>query len=178
MPDDITNQQDQEILELLKDYPMPEAAADYFDQALVRATHEGSRRQRYRWMMTGFGSAIAAGFALWAIGGFFLTSPDLPTADSTIPEITMTLAQPQTVNLIFATSEALDAATLTVRLPEGIELSGFPGMREISWETSLTVGKNLLPLTLIATSPFGGDVYATLEHNNRGRTFRLRIEVS
>ncbi len=181
MQDENTNQQDQEdrrIRERLKDYPMPEAPTGYFDQALVRATHEGSRRQRNRWMMTGFGSAIAAGLVLWIIGGFFLASPDLPTADSTIPGITMTLARPQTVNLVFATSEALDAATLTVRLPEGIELSGFPGVREISWETSLTAGKNLLPLTLIATLPFGGEVYATLEHNNRGRTFRLRVEVS
>jgi len=43
------DKQDQKILALLKDYPMPEATAGYFDQALVRATHEGSRRQRNRW---------------------------------------------------------------------------------------------------------------------------------
>ncbi|MCH7830168.1 MAG: hypothetical protein IIB75_06315 [Proteobacteria bacterium] len=178
MPDKDTDPQDRGIQALLKDYPMPAVAATYFDHALVQATHEGSRRQRNRWMITGFGSAVAAGLALWMIGGFFLTSPDLPTADAAIPGITMTLAKPQTVNLIFATVEALPSATLTVRLPEGIELVGFPGLREISWETSLSVGKNLLPLTLIATSPFGGEVYATLEHDNRGRTFRLRVEVS
>jgi len=44
------DKQDQKILALLKDYPMPEATAGYFDQALVRATHEGSRRQRNRWL--------------------------------------------------------------------------------------------------------------------------------
>lgn len=181
MQDESTNQQDREdrrIQELLKDYPMPEAPTGYFDQALVRATHEGSRRQRNRWLLTGFGSAVAAGLVLWMVGGFLLTSPDLPTSTPTVPAITMTLAQPQVVNLIFATTEALDTATLTVRLPAGIELSGFPGRREISWKTSLNVGKNLLPLTLIATSRFGGEVYATLQHNNRGRTFRLRVEVS
>ena len=45
--DDMTNE-DREIQELLKDYPMPQATAEFFDQALARATHEGSRRQRNR----------------------------------------------------------------------------------------------------------------------------------
>ena len=178
MPNKDTQQQDQEILALLKDYPMPEATAGFFDQALVRATHEGTRRQRNRWLFTGFGSAVAAGLVLWVIGGFLLASPELPSADAAIPGITMTLEEPRTVNLVFASAEPLDAATLTVRLPEGIEMSGFPGQREISWQTSLNAGKNLLPLKLIATSPLGGEVYATLRHDDRGRTFRLRVDVS
>jgi len=172
------DKQDQEILALLKDYPMPQASAAYFDQALMRATHEGSRRQRNRWLVTGFGSALAAGLVLWMIGGFFLTTPDLPLADPTIPGITMTLEEPRTINLVFASAEPLDAATLTVQLPPGIEMSGFPGQREVTWETSLNAGKNLLPLKLIATSPLGGEVFAILRHDDRGRTFRLRIDVS
>jgi hypothetical protein len=172
------DQQDQEILALLKDYPMPEAAAGYYDQALVRATHEGSRRQRNRWLLTGFGSAIAAGLAIWMIGGLFFTTPELPGADPTIPGVTMTLAEPRTINLVFASTEALNGATLTVQLPPGIEMSGFPGQREVTWETSLTAGKNLLPLKLIATSPQGGEVFATLRHDDRGRTFRLRVDIS
>ncbi len=178
MQNEDTNQQDQEILALLKDYPMPEASAGFFDQALVRATHEGTRRQRNRWLMTGFGSAVAAGFVLWMLGGFFLTTPDLPTPDADIPGIVMTLEEPRTIKLVFASAEPLDSATLTVALPAGIEMSGFPGQREVTWQTSLNAGKNLLPLRLIATSPIGGEVYATLKHDDRGRTFRLHVDVS
>lgn len=177
--DIIADKQDQEIQALLTDYPVPEATADYFDQALVRATHAGSRRQRNRWIMTGFGSAVAAGLVLWMVGGFLLTTtPDLPHADPTIPGITMTLEEPRTINLVFASAEPLEFATLTVQLPDGIEMSGFPGQREVTWQTSLTAGKNLLPLKLIATSPLGGEVYATLRHDTRSRTFQLRIDVS
>ncbi len=172
------DQDDPELRALLKDYPMPEATAGFFDQALVRATHEGSRRQRNRWIMTGFGSAVAAGLVLWIVGGFLLTTQDLPVADPAIPGITMTLQEPRTINLVFASAEPLHAATLTVRLPAGIEMSGFPGQREVTWQTSLKAGKNLLPLRLIATSPLGGEVYAILRHDNRGRTFRLRVDVS
>ena len=171
------NTQDQEILELLKDYPMPDAHAGYYDQALVRATHEGSRRQRNRWLLTGFGSAVAAAAALWIVSGVFFSSPDLPATDAAMPGVTIALEQPRTVNLVFASATALDSAVLTVSLPGGIELDGFPGQREITWETSLNEGKNLLPLTLVALTPAGGELLATLEHEDRDRTFRLRVDV-
>ena len=161
MTNEDTNRQDQEIQALLRDYPMGEASAGFYDQALVRATHEGTRRQRNRWLLTGFGSAVAAGLALWMISVVFMATPELPSSEPAIPGVTMVLAEPQ-----------------TVRLPDGIELSGFPGQREVTWQTSLAEGKNLLPLKLIATSPLGGEVHATLVHNDRGRTFRLRVDVS
>ena len=172
-----TNRQDQEVLKLLKDYPMPAADATFYDQALVRATHEGSRRQRNKWVLTGFGAAVAATMAAWMIGGMLLNDPQLPDAEMTIPGVTMALAEPRTVNLVFASATALDSATLTVSLPDGIELSGFPGQREITWETSLNEGKNLLPLTLVALTPVGGELLARLEHEDRDRTFRLRVDV-
>ena len=170
--------QEQEILELLKDYPAPEPSPGFYDQALARATHEGTRRQRNRWIMTGFGSAVAAGIVLWVIGGFLLTAPDVPQPDASIPGIALTLEEPRTINLVFASKSALDTATLTVTLPAGIELAGFPGQKEITWQTSLVEGRNLLPLELIALTPAGGEVFARLEHKDRNRTFRLRVEVS
>ena len=176
--DDFSDKRDQEILELLKDYPMATAETGFYDQALARATHEGSRRQRNRWVMTGFASAIAAGLVLWFIGGTFLMTPNLPQPDNSIPGIAMTLEEPRTVNLVFASATALDSATLTVSLPDGIELAGFPGQTEITWQTSLVEGKNFLPLELIALSTAGGEVLARLEHDDRDRTFRLRIDVS
>ncbi|MGI9238870.1 MAG: hypothetical protein ACR2QZ_15830 [Woeseiaceae bacterium] len=173
-----TKIEDPALQALLKDYPAPEPAAGFYEQALARATHEGSRRQRNRWIMTGFGSAVAAGIALWFVGGFFFATPEATLPDPTIPGITMTLEEPRTVNLVFASETSMDAAMLTVTLPEGVELDGFPGQREITWQTSLNEGKNLLPLRLIAVSPIGGEVLARLEHDDRDRTFRLRIDVT
>ena len=81
-------------------------------------------------------------------------------------------------NLVFASAATLDSATLTVSLPDGIEIDGFPGQREITWQTSLNEGKNLLPLTLVALTPVGGELLARLEHEDRDRTFRLRVNVT
>jgi len=169
------NEQDQKVLELLEDHPMPVADAGFYDQALVRATHKGSRRQRMRWLLTGFGAATVA---IWVVAGTLLSTPELPDPVAAIPGVTIAMEEPRTINLVFSSAAPLDAATLTVSLPEGIELQGFPGQREITWETSLNEGKNRLPLTLIAISRAGGALLARLEHDNRDRTFRLRVDVT
>ena len=88
----------------------------------------------------------------------------------------MSVDEPKTVRLVFSSATALPDATLTVSLPEGLELAGFAGQREITWSTSLTPGKNVLALELIATSPVNGDVYATLRHADEEKTFRLRVD--
>ena len=155
------------------DVPTPDAA--FFDQALLRAAHQGGRQQHRRGWLKGFGSAIAAGVAVWLMGGLFFNSPDVPGTD--VPVVTMALEEPRTVNLVFASASDLVDATLTVTLPDGIEIAGFAGQREISWETSLVAGRNVLPLKLIATSPMGGEILATLRHNEDDRTFRLRVTV-
>lgn len=169
---------EQELRDLLRDFPAPHAAPQFYDRALVRAAGKSSRRHRNRWLMTGFGSAIAAGLAIWVISGVLLTTPELPDVNTTIPGVTVALEEPRTVNLVFASATSLESAMLTVSLPEGIELAGFPGQREIAWETSLSEGRNLLPLKLIALTPAGGELLARLEHDDRDRTFRLHIDVS
>jgi anti-sigma factor RsiW len=164
------------LRELLRKHPVPVPDAAYFDRALATATHVGTNRQRNRWMMTGFGGAIAAGVLAWVIGGALLQAPRGPATG--ISGVTMALEEPRTLNLVFSSSAALTDAVLTVTLPPGIEVEGYAGMQEITWMTSLRPGKNILPLRLIATTPHGGELLATLEHEDRDRTFRIRVTVS
>lgn len=161
---------------------MPAASATFYDQAIARATHQGSRLQRNRWVLTGFSAAVAAGLAVWLISGMLLTNPATTVSSdamqAAIPGVTMTLEEPRTINLVFASATALESATLTVSLPVGIELDGFPGQREISWETNLNQGRNLLPLKLIALTPVGGELLARLEHDGNDRVFHLQVNIS
>lgn len=169
---------DREILALLRDDPVPPAAAGFYDRALGRAVLERRRRQRKRRLYSGVGAAIAAGVVAWIAVGALWNAPDPAIPGAQIPGVTIALEQPKTVNLVFSSAMPLDEASLTVTLPDGVELAGFPGQREITWETSLKAGKNLLPLTLIATSPAGGELLARLEHDHHDRSFRLRVAVT
>lgn len=151
---------------------------DFFDRALVTAARRGVKQQHKRSWMTGFGSAVAAGLAIWIISGVLFNAPEGVVVDPAMPTITMALEEPRTINLVFSSATVLDDATLTVLLPEGVELAGFEGQREITWVTSLKKGKNLLPLRLIATVATEGVLLATLKHGDDDRVFRLRVEVS
>ncbi len=169
---------EQQLRESLKDYgesSMPHADAAFFERALAQAAREGTRRQRNRWVMTGIGGTIAAGLVLWMLGGLFFKAPEL--TEPPVPGIVMTLEEPRTLNLVFSSASALADATMTVVLPQGVEVAGFPGLSEISWMTSLDAGKNVLPLTLIATSPHGGELMATLRHEGDDKTFRVKLTV-
>ena len=166
------------LRESLKDYgesSMPHPDAAFFDRALAKAAQNGTRRQRNLWVMTGVGGTIAAGLVLWMLGGLFLKTPQV--AEPSIAAIAMTLEEPRTLNLVFSSATELANATMTVVLPQGIEVQGFAGLQEITWMTSLTEGKNILPLTLIATSLHGGELMATLRHEGDDRTFRVKVTV-
>jgi len=162
----------------LKEYgdsSMPQPDVAFFDRALAKAAQSGTRGQRNRWVMTGFGGAIAAALAVWMIGGTFFATAEL--GEPVIATIAMVIEEPRTVNLVFSSAIPLTDATLTITLPEGIEVMGFQGQREIVWMTSLKEGKNILPLTLIATSPLGGELLATLQHADDDRSFRVQVTV-
>ena len=175
--DDKPTANDEALDALLKDYPMQEASPEFFDKALLVAAQTGARRQRNRWLMTGFGGAIAAGIVAWLVGGMMLTVPDSIAPE--IPGVAIAIEETRQINLVFASSREIDGATLTVELPDGVELAGFPGQRSVSWETSLDAGKNHLPLNLIATRAVDDAiVVARLEHENRRKTFELRIDAS
>lgn len=153
----------------------PQPSAGFYDRALARAAQEGTRRQRNRWVMTGFGSAIAATLMIWVVSSVFFATPEMDTP--AIPGVTMALEAPKTFNLVFSSASALTEASMTVVLPDGIELKGFAGQKEITWMTSLVEGRNVLPLTLIATTPVGGELLATLQHQDDNKTFRLQVSV-
>ena len=170
--------QEQRLRGALKDYgesSMPQPDTAFFDSALASAAHEGTRRQRNRWVMTGVSGTLAAGLVLWMLGGALLDAPE--NLQAPIPAIAMTLETPRSLNLVFSSTAAIADATMTVVLPPGVEVEGFAGQREISWLTSLRAGKNVLPLTLIATSPQGGELLATLRHANDDKTFRVQVDV-
>jgi anti-sigma factor RsiW len=163
----------------LADYAIasvPPPDAGFFDRAMAVAVREGSRKQHKQSWLKGFASALAASAVLWLIAGDWLGVQE--SALAPLPQVTMALEDPRTVNLVFSSATDLADATLTVSLPAGIEIQGFQGQREISWITSLREGKNILPLKLVALSPQGGELMATLRHGDDDKTFRLQVTVA
>ena len=73
------------------DSSMPAPDATYFDRALITAKRQGLKRQHKRSWITGFGSAVAAGLAVWLLSGVLIDAPNTGSTDSAIPTVTMGL---------------------------------------------------------------------------------------
>lgn len=172
---------EKDLRELLRNYgasAMPAPPDAWFDEALENACRAGEREGRNRWLSTGVAAALVASVAVWIVSSALLDVTPVVTPRADIPSVTMTLAQPQTVNLLFSSATELNNAELTLLLPPGVSLAGFEGQREVTWRTSLRAGRNILPLTLVGQLRAEGELQAILTHGDDDRAFRVLVRVT
>ncbi len=163
------------LQQTLVELPVEGPAADFFERALNMAAEQNTQAPMSRWV-TRVGGALAAGLGAIVVIGMLGRSP----APSPVPElqgVTLAMHESRTLNLVFSSTEALEGARLIVELPQGLELDNYPGEQRIRWKTNLQAGRNVLPLDLIAVAGSGGEVVALLEHGEKSKTFRLRVDI-
>lgn len=161
----------QKLLVALKDIPVPPAHDGYEKRMLKFLEEKKPISKHSSWFVAGFTSAIAASFAFWLI-----FSPVTTLNTNKINSVNLIVQKKQTVDLVFNLDNALAEATLTLELPEKVEIAGYPGKRELSWKTSLKKGANRLALPLIATEKHTGYLIAHLKNNGKTKTFRIHLD--
>jgi hypothetical protein len=157
----------------LRVLPAPAPRPGFVDGALARARRgaDGASR-RLRGPLVAM--ALAASLVL-AVGAAFLIGTQV--APVPVHTVTLTLEQPETLRLRFNSAKPLPAATLSLTLPENVELVGYGARRELTWQTDLNEGGNLLQLPLVARGAVEGELVARLSHGQATRTFRVKIEI-
>jgi hypothetical protein len=143
----------------------------FMDQALSRATRTAASAAWPRRRAV-LGMALAASLVLGVAVGAFLTARPDP-----VQTVALTIDRPETVRLMFNSAKPLKAATLSLALPENVELVGYGDRRELSWQTDLREGGNLMQLPLIVRGATKQELVASLSHGGSSKTFRLKIEV-
>lgn len=160
-----------EIRRALRELPVPEPTAAFFDHAIAQAA--ARERPRRHWQWTGL--ALAASVTLAIALNVLLKPTTAPVED--IPGLAITLNQVQEISLVFESDRPMENTRFTIELPDGIELSGYPGQRAISWDGSLAQGTNLLVLPVEARSGQGGELIAYVTHTGKMKYFVLRMNV-
>ena len=159
------------VREAVRKLSPPDPHPGFMDQAFARATRPAIGGARPLWRPV-LGMALAASLVLGvALGVFFATRP-------TVQTVALTLDRPETVRLMFNSARPLKAATLSLALPEKVELVGYGDRRELSWQTDLREGRNLLQLPLIVHGATTEELVARLAQGESTKTFRLKIEVA
>ena len=124
------------------------------------------------WFAAGFGGAMAAGMALWAV--FSLIGPFQPASE--LPMFTVSVQQTRNVSVAINVPEDMDGVTLTVALPENFELSGHHGKRQIAWQTRLKKGRNVLTLPVLATAQGQGQLVARVARDQQSKLLRVNLK--
>ena len=168
-------QQEKEFRHMLKSLPVPPPSQGFSDK-VFRKTIDTCRSQSRRRSWLSAGGAVAAGLALWFMvgipGNYSLQRPQ-----QDVPMSTMNLHASKTIKMIVNASRDMRNATVTVELPEHIEIEGFPGRRSVSWNTNLYKGKNLLALPIVAKTTGRDQIITRIEHESKSKLLKMDMLV-
>lgn len=184
------------MLETLRAMPMVEPPVGFADRVLANAYKSANeqnapqKNHHRQGFVVGFGSAAAAALAMWVVVGMppsdvtdaietprpLVAKVEADKATAQLPVVSIALNAQQTIKLAFASGESLKGARITIRLPKNVALVGYPGRRELSWETNLKKGDNLLSLPVIATQVAQGELVADIEYKGQVKTLRLNLK--
>jgi len=162
----------QAVQEGLRKLSPPEIHPAFVDRAILRATRPqavGAHPTRRALI----GMALAASLVLGLALGAFFSLRDAP-----VQTVALAVEKPETVRMVFSSAKPLRAATLSLSLPENVEVVGYAGQRELTWQTDLREGQNLLQLPLIARGAVKDDLLARLSHGSSTKTFRVKFEMA
>ncbi|MDX5151465.1 MAG: zf-HC2 domain-containing protein [Acidiferrobacterales bacterium] len=163
--------QDKALRQRMQAQLIGQPKAGFADRVLARTVEHHQHQERHHWSF--IGGAIAASVVI-AVTSFVLrfAAPQPEQAQQTLA-----LNQVTRVALALDSREELKGATITLRLPDNVELKGFPGQRMISWKTDIDRGTNLLALPVKGVAAKNGLLVARLEYGNKSKEYKVELSV-
>jgi hypothetical protein len=162
------------LREALRDLPVV-PPSDGFEERVLRRAADANRpsvsRRRGRLTALAMAASLVAGIGI----GLQLSRQDVERGTASL--VTIALQQREVVQLVFHSDTTVRDVTFSVALPEGVELDGYPGRREIVWQGALETGANLLSLPLVAHRPAAGTLRAGIRQGDYSRTFTVDVSV-
>ena len=166
----MTQEYDSPLTRRLRQLPVPPPSADFADRvfAAVRATQRpGVWRPAYLGYALAASLALGVGLAVWL---------DRSVPVSGTQAVVVASGGIEPVRLVFNSPRALAGVTIHLQLPDGVELAGRPGRRELSWQADLQAGANALELPVIVQRGEGGVVTASVSYGQDRRQFAVLVQ--
>lgn len=186
------------LLDALRALPAPRPSAGFFEKAVATAVQTASEKandttpvdfHRRRTDLppkpsyaTALQSLAAAVVVALLLGSLWMAGHDVTAPETGLPAIELIRGAVTPIKLAFSSETALTDARLSLSLPVGVELVGYQGRTDISWNTDLAVGTNVLRLPLVGRLPGDhGDadlLVAKIEHASGAKIFQLHVTVT
>jgi len=171
----------QTIRQALHSLPVEKASPDFEEKvfAAVRSHHVAHNKHSGNRFIAGFATAAVASLTLWFASTVYTPQFDVDAPQASNPQIiNLAMNQSRTVKLVFEAPTDLTGVTLSVALPENIELEGYAGQKQLVWQTSLNKGQNILALPVIAIGKGQGELVAQLSYGDKTKQFYIVLKTA
>jgi hypothetical protein len=165
--------QDRDLRQRLQAQLVVQPKAEFADRVLERTVDYHNNKTSHNWSF--IRGAVAASIVI-AVTSFVLRL-SIPQPGPELARQTLSLHQVTRVALALDSREELKGATITLRLPDNVELKGYPGQRMISWKTDIDRGTNMLALPVKGVSEKNGLLVARLEYGNKSKEYKVELSV-
>lgn len=169
------------LRQALHSLPVEQASPDFEENVFAEVRkHYGSHSGRHfdKRFVAGFGTAMVASLALWFTSTLYSPQFDEQNPQSGAQVVTLALHQTRTVKLVFEAPTDLAEVTLTLDLPENVELEGYSGEKQLVWQTNLNKGQNILALPVMAIGDGQGELLAQLNYGDKTQQFRVVLKTA
>ena len=165
---------EQKFRQALRQMEVPPPVPGFAERVLENAMHR--EKPRHGWW-GGFSAGITVAVAFMLLLFFGLPFKGAEKAIEQLAGVTMAVGAAHTIQMVVNVPQDLAGSTISLLLPEHIELDGYPGERQITWTTDLRKGDNLLALPVIGRQVGAGTLVARVEHENKRKVFEVAMDV-
>ena len=161
----------------LPNLPVQQPSANFKQRVFseVRRQHKTDHQQHHHFsFMTGFATAAVASLAIWLVSSVYIQNTSIEQPQT----ISVSMNEAQVVQLVFDSPADIQQVNLSINLPDNMQLDGYPGHSELSWQTSLLKGQNVLALPIMATGYGHGELLAEITYGDKVKTFRVLLKTT
>lgn len=157
------------VVELLKEVRVPPAFPDFPARALKLATNStvpaANKRLPY----------VAGSIAVSVIVLFILLSVMInPVPDDSRTPIVLIGDEVRTIKVAIESAHAVDSIKMTIVLTDNLEISGYQNQKNISWNTRLEKGTNIIALPVSAIAQGNGEITTRVGLRDREKVFKIK----
>jgi hypothetical protein len=157
------------VVELLKEVRVPPATPDFQTRVIQQATNASeppaSRQLPY----------IAGSIAVSVIVLFILLSVMInPVPDDSRTPIVLLGDEIRTIKVAIESAHAVDSIKMTIDLSDNLEISGYQNQKNISWNTRLEKGTNIIELPVSAIAQGNGEITTRVGLRDREKVFKIK----
>lgn len=157
----------------LNNLPIVEPSKGFEQRVFQEVRRQHTDNVKYKFT-AGFVTAMAASLALWFASTVFIQQVPVDQPQT----VMVALNDAHTVRLMFNAPKHIDQVTMSIGLPVHVELDGYPGKKELVWQTRLKKGQNILSLPLNVVATGEGELVAYLSYGDSSKKFRVILKTT